>query len=238
VSRSSASPLRGVQPRRHLLRHGAVQRPGNRLLWATFSRHTSFDEAQFSGQRISFDGAQFSGKWTSFEGATFSGEATSFEGARFDGEATSFDSPHVWTNVSFDWDRPLRATNGEASPVAVMPEYIHPREWPPKVGRAKPGAGHRATCMNNGWQIFEMLACAVGAESLRVASVRHREVIDSELRPPAAVRHTVRDEGRPMPTTAPMDALLDERLAHRGRAGEDAAVGHVARARQCHIRFT
>ncbi len=27
-----------------------------------------------------------------------------------------------------------------------------------------------------------------------------------------------------MPTTAPMDDLLDERLTHRGRTGEDAAV--------------
>ena len=27
-----------------------------------------------------------------------------------------------------------------------------------------------------------------------------------------------------MPSTAPMDELLDERLAHRGEAGEDAAV--------------
>ena len=40
----------------------------------------------------------------------------------------------------------------------------------------------------------------------------------------AAVRRTVRDEGGPMPTTAPMDELMDECLAHRGRAGEDTAV--------------
>jgi hypothetical protein len=34
---------------------------------------------------------------------------------------------------------------------------------------------------------------------------------------------TVRDEGDPMPTTAPMDELLDERLAHRGRTDQDTA---------------
>jgi hypothetical protein len=29
----------------------------------------------------------------------------------------------------------------------------------------------------------------------------------------------------PLPSAAPMDELLDERLAHRSRAGEHAAVG-------------
>ena len=53
---------------------------------------------------------------------------------------------------------------------------------------------------------------------------RDRGPIDAELRLLAAVRRTIRDEGGLMPTTAPMDELLDERLAHRGRAGEDAAV--------------
>jgi hypothetical protein len=53
--------------------------------------------------------------------------------------------------------------------------------------------------------------------------MRDREIIDSELRLLAAVRRTLRDEGGPMPGTAPMNELLDERLAHRGRAGEDAA---------------
>jgi hypothetical protein len=38
------------------------------------------------------------------------------------------------------------------------------------------------------------------------------------------VRRVIRGEGGPMPSTAPMDELLDERLAHRGRAGDDAAV--------------
>jgi hypothetical protein len=40
----------------------------------------------------------------------------------------------------------------------------------------------------------------------------------------AAVRRAVRYEGRPMPSTAPMDELLDQRLAHPGRASEDVAV--------------
>ena len=40
-----------------------------------------------------------------------------------------------------------------------------------------------------------------------------RDSIDYELRLIAAVRRAVRDEGGPMPTTAPMDELLDERLA-------------------------
>ena len=57
--------------------------------------------------------------------------------------------------------------------------------------------------------------------------MRDRETIDSELRLLSAVRRTIRYEGGPMPTTAPMDELLDERLAHRGRAGEDAAVDTV-----------
>ena len=53
--------------------------------------------------------------------------------------------------------------------------------------------------------------------------MRDREIIDSELRPVAVLRRTVRDEGGPMPSTAPMDELLDERLAHRGRASEDTS---------------
>jgi hypothetical protein len=40
----------------------------------------------------------------------------------------------------------------------------------------------------------------------------------------AAVRRTVHNEGGAMPTTAPMDELLDERLSHSGQAGDDAAV--------------
>jgi hypothetical protein len=36
----------------------------------------------------------------------------------------------------------------------------------------------------------------------------HWEIIDSELRLPAAVRCAIRDEGGPMPATEPMDELL------------------------------
>ena len=39
----------------------------------------------------------------------------------------------------------------------------------------------------------------------RFGDVRDWETIDSELRLLAAVRRTMREEGRPMPTTAPMD---------------------------------
>jgi hypothetical protein len=55
--------------------------------------------------------------------------------------------------------------------------------------------------------------------------MRDRETIDSELRLVAVLRHAARERGGPLPSTAPMDELLDERLAHRGRAGEDTAVG-------------
>ena len=51
--------------------------------------------------------------------------------------------------------------------------------------------------------------------------MRARETIDRELRLLAAVRRAIRDDGGPMPTTAQMGELLDERLAHRGRPGED-----------------
>ena len=51
----------------------------------------------------------------------------------FSGEKVTFESPQAWTAVSFDWYRPLDATKDEATPAAVMPECIHPREWPPKV---------------------------------------------------------------------------------------------------------
>jgi hypothetical protein len=58
----------------------------------------------------------------------------------------------------------------------------------------------------------------------KLPATRDLDTIDSELRLVAAVRCVVRDEGGPMPTTAPMDELLDERLAHRGWSGADAAV--------------
>ena len=53
--------------------------------------------------------------------------------------------------------------------------------------------------------------------------MRARETIDGELRLLATVRRTIRDDGGPMPTTARMGELLDERPAHHGRASKDAA---------------
>jgi hypothetical protein len=55
--------------------------------------------------------------------------------------------------------------------------------------------------------------------------MRDIETIDSELRLVAAFRRAARERGGPLPSIDVADALLDERLAQRGRAGEDAAVG-------------
>jgi hypothetical protein len=52
---------------------------------------------------------------------------------------------------------------------------------------------------------------------------RDRDTIDSELRLLAAVRRSIREHGME-PTSRLVDESLDERLAHRGRAGESAAV--------------
>jgi hypothetical protein len=57
----------------------------------------------------------------------------------------------------------------------------------------------------------------------RVASMRDQEIIDSELRLLAAVRRSIRVHGGE-PSSRQVDELLDERLAHRGRAGQDSAV--------------
>ena len=51
--------------------------------------------------------------------------------------------------------------------------------------------------------------------------MRDRETIDSELRLLAAKRRLIRDQGG-QPSYQQADELLDERLAHRGRVGEDA----------------
>lgn len=40
----------------------------------------------------------------------------------------------------------------------------------------------------------------------------------------AALRRAARERGGPLPSIDVADTLLDERLANRGRAGEDAAV--------------
>ena len=54
-------------------------------------------------------------------------------------------------------------------------------------------------------------------------SSRDIDAIDRELSLLAAVRATVREGGgKPSTTMRAVDELLDERLAHRGRAGEDA----------------
>jgi hypothetical protein len=53
--------------------------------------------------------------------------------------------------------------------------------------------------------------------------MRDRETIDSELRLPAAVRWSIREHGGE-PSSRQLDELLNERLAHRGRAGEGTAV--------------
>jgi hypothetical protein len=47
--------------------------------------------------------------------------------------------------------------------------------------------------------------------------MRNLEAIDSELRLVAALRRAARERGGPLPYTAPMDELPDERLAHRRR---------------------
>jgi hypothetical protein len=53
--------------------------------------------------------------------------------------------------------------------------------------------------------------------------VRDLETIDAELRLQAAVFRSIRAQGGE-PSSRHVDELLDERLAHRGRPGEDAAV--------------
>jgi hypothetical protein len=59
---------------------------------------------------------------------------------------------------------------------------------------------------------------------LRLSSaMRDLETIDSELRLLAAVRPSIREHGGE-PSSRQVDKLLDERLGHLRRAGEDAAV--------------
>jgi hypothetical protein len=53
--------------------------------------------------------------------------------------------------------------------------------------------------------------------------VRDLETIDAELRLQAAVRRSIREQGDE-PSSRHVDELLDERLAHRGRSGQDTAV--------------
>ena len=51
--------------------------------------------------------------------------------------------------------------------------------------------------------------------------VRDRETIDAELRLIAAVRRSLAEEGAPMPSTAVIDELLDERGNQPSRLVED-----------------
>ena len=53
--------------------------------------------------------------------------------------------------------------------------------------------------------------------------VRDLETIDAELRLEAAARGSIREHGGE-PSSRDVDELLDERLAHCSRPGEDAAV--------------
>ena len=54
--------------------------------------------------------------------------------------------------------------------------------------------------------------------------MRDLETIDSELRLLAAVRWSIREHGGE-PSSRQVDELLDERLAHHGRASEGQAAG-------------
>jgi hypothetical protein len=53
--------------------------------------------------------------------------------------------------------------------------------------------------------------------------VRDLETIDAELRLEAAARRSIREHGGE-PSSRDVDELLDERLVHRGRPGDDAAI--------------
>ena len=54
--------------------------------------------------------------------------------------------------------------------------------------------------------------------------MRDFETIDSELRLVAALRRAAPERGGPLPSIDVADALLDERLAHRGRTSKHATV--------------
>jgi hypothetical protein len=58
------------------------------------------------------------------------------------------------------------------------------------------------------------------------------ETIDGELRPLAAVQHSIREHGGEL-SSRQADELLDERLAHCGRHNQDAAAaGRSVRPRR------
>jgi hypothetical protein len=58
----------------------------------------------------------------------------------------------------------------------------------------------------------------------RFGLLRDLDTIDSELRLLAVVRWSIREHGGE-PSSRHVDELLDERLAQRGQANEDTAVG-------------
>ena len=62
--------------------------------------------------------------------------------------------------------------------------------------------------------------------------MRGINILDSELRLIAAVRRLIHEHGSE-PSSHQIDELLDERLSHRGRVGDDAAAG-----RRRHARYT
>ncbi|HME79457.1 MAG TPA: hypothetical protein VKI00_28475 [Mycobacterium sp.] len=67
--------------------------------------------------------------------------------------------------------------------------------------------------------------------------MRDLETIDSELRLLTAVRWSIREHGGE-PSSRQVDELLDERLKHRGRLGEEAAVDtEIATAKRAVIRL-
>jgi len=53
------------------------------------------------------------------------------------------------------------------------------------------------------------------------------EIIDAELRLVAALREAARERDGPLPSTAPMDEMLDERLAHRGPPQRGRGTRHL-----------
>ena len=59
---------------------------------------------------------------------------------------------------------------------------------------------------------------------LRFGTMRDLDTIDSELRLLVAVRWSIREHGGE-PSSRQVDELLDERLAHRGRAGTTSTGG-------------
>jgi hypothetical protein len=71
------------------------------------------------------------------------------------------------------------------------------------------------------------VTCVAAGNPYTLGFVRDLDTIDAELRLLAAVRRSIREHGGE-PSSRQVDELLDERLTHRGRLGEDAAVDTVS----------